>query len=144
MKKFALLAVFLALPFVAFGQTAKVIALSPADAAEAKSLYAQRDAIEKKIADLHVKIEHAYVILAQPPEHPDWVMNWKPGWGGGFQFSEDFKFIVPLYPHSDISPSIGCGGINWSGCIGGQFITTPYVLTSPVGSITALTQGTLY
>lgn len=111
MKKFALLAIFLALPLLSFGQSAKVIALSPADAAQAKSLYAQQADIEKRIADLQASITHKYLLASKEEEgHTNtigygtkdfmWVKN---GWGtGAFQFSEDFKFIVP----SPVSNSI--------------------------------------
>jgi hypothetical protein len=133
MTRFSFLLI-LALPLHA--QTAKVIQLSPADAAEAKALHAQRDAINKKIDDLQKKITDKYLSVEKPgsgnflsysgpvrlcminagcpPETPEEKKRteeadkkWResenlkhhleriPGWDD-FQFSEDFKFIVPV------------------------------------------------
>ncbi len=111
-------------------QTAKVVQLSPADAAEAKSLYEQKAAIEKKIADLQERISHQYVsdekvyptsicISGVSVLHPDGTttsfpsvpcttlkptpeqekashyFTIKSGWENGFEFSDEFKFVVP-------------------------------------------------
>lgn len=137
----SLLLLALSLPLSA--QTAKVIALSPADSAEAKALYVQRDTINKKIEELQKKITDKYLSVEKPgpgmfgsgatnngcvalfdgsgiPHPPctkptaaekaaaDKEYNSQhhleriPGWDD-FQFSEDFKFIVPVehkYPSS--------------------------------------------
>ena len=97
---------FAALPVL--GQTAKVIPLTQKDATEAKSLYAQQKDIEGKIADLRYRITKDYLTASKEEEghtstYSDpqgggrvWVRN---GWGDGhFDFSEDFKFIVPQEP----------------------------------------------
>lgn len=47
-------------------QTAKVIALSPEDAARTKDLYAQRDAINKKIEDNQQRIINKYLMEPKP------------------------------------------------------------------------------
>jgi hypothetical protein len=128
-----LFVVLFALSLPAYAQTAKVIALSPADAAEAKDLYAQRDAINKKIADLQTKVTTKYLMEEKPGPgnsfiaYSTWCTNpsgqmiacvptpaekraraeqeekekkmhhleLKEGWFS-FEFSDDFKFIVPL------------------------------------------------
>jgi hypothetical protein len=87
MKILALLSVFLALPVMA--QTAKVIELSPEDAKAAKAAYEQRDAANKTIADLEKKVKTK---LLQDKDGKT-----KDGWLAGFQYSEDFRFIVPSW-----------------------------------------------
>ena len=97
------------IPVVA--QTAQVIELSPAEGKQAMDLYAQKTAIEKKIEDFRQTIQNKYVsekvpsdgfvvcagvtngYLTCPP--PDTTIIPKNGWEYGFQFSDDFRFIVP-------------------------------------------------
>ena len=90
-----LVALFASLVFAGClqAQTAKVIQLSPEDAAKAKALYAQKADIEKQIDDLQQKITATY--LAKNKEiQESW--GWYPWpWLNGFEFSDDFKFIVP-------------------------------------------------
>lgn len=47
-------------------QSAKVIALSPDDAKEAKALYAQRDAVNRAIEDLQRRVEERYLSETKP------------------------------------------------------------------------------
>lgn len=61
-----LFAIGLILTFPIHAQSAKVIALSPADAKEAKDLYAQRDAINKRIDDLQKKVTDKYLSDEKP------------------------------------------------------------------------------
>lgn len=132
----------------AHAQSAKVIALSPADAKEAKDLYAQRDAINKRIDDLHQKVTDKYLsdekpgpgpsltgyitttcamILSingvQPPCPPETAdakkaredreakeklmhhLEVKDDWRNGFEFSDDFKFVVPKSISMPSNPS---------------------------------------
>jgi hypothetical protein len=113
-------------------QTAKVIQLSPEDAAKAKDLYAQKADIEKKIADLQAKIAGGYTTEKKEQQYLNccccgikesdgktYVTQFKDGWGGGFEYSSDFKFIVPKMPPAySVSPYQywpACGGINLSG-----------------------------
>jgi hypothetical protein len=127
---------------VCSAQTAKVIQLSESDAAEAKSLYAQQKEIEAKIADLRYRITKNYLTASKEeeghtntysdPRGGGWVWV-KEGWGGGnYDFSEDFKFIVP---HTSIPQSYGTYGN--SSC--------PFFFTSPVnggtGASAPLTAG---
>lgn len=55
--------VLLLVPFSAAGQTAKVIQLDPADAAQAKSLYAQQQEINKKLADFTEQMRIKYTTV---------------------------------------------------------------------------------
>ena len=93
----------------ALGQTAKVIALSPEDAKEAKSLYAQQAEIEKRIDMFRLQISDTY--LRNYEKKNPYVFSPKPGWDAGFLFSEDFKYIVPR-PAPIVA--IGDGGLTWS------------------------------
>lgn len=130
----------LAMGFVVSAQTAKVIALSPEDAAQVKSLYEQKAAIEKQLADLQKKIAdkytmvyHDYPTSACLQICPNGVCPNTPctdfpkvteeekkaahvrerafGWEGGFEFSEDYKFIVPKPYTAPANRWNGCGNI---------------------------------
>ena len=92
---------FLAAPVLipTFGQTAKVVALTPEDAAKAKALYAEQARVEENIAQLRDRISMVYL---------------DPGWFTGFEFSEDFKYIVPA---SQPLPSV-TNGYTWPICYG--------------------------
>jgi hypothetical protein len=133
-----------ALSLTIHAQTAKVIALSPEDAAQAKSLYEQKAALEKKIADFQAKIDDKYTMVYHDyptsaciqlcpngvcPKTPctDFpkvseedkkrahVREHEFGWVGGFEFSDDYKFIVPkpytppktLFNYSCVNPVVG-------------------------------------
>lgn len=105
---------------VAIGaQTAKVIQLSPEEARQAKSLRDQQDAIAKKIAEFDQTIRDKYLKAAKEEEghtatyslNGKWIWI-KSGWGNGsFQYSEDFRFIVPVpyNPTTGTCQSILCG-----------------------------------
>lgn len=124
MKKLALLAVFLALPI--FGQTAKVIALSPADAAEAKILYAQREALDKKIEALREKITRSYLVedKVRYDSHVQFqYLVLRSGWHSDFLYSEDFRFIVPNTSSASGSLTI-CGNCCASTFLNGNILTT--------------------
>lgn len=79
-----------------YAQTAKVIQLTPEDANEAKLLYKQKAEVEQKIEDLENKIHGFYLIIhSRDISHGQYAVP-KPGWGTGtFEYSEDYKFIVP-------------------------------------------------
>lgn len=102
MKKLTLFLVFFAFPIITLGQSAKVIALSTADAEEAKSLYAQQEVINKKIEALQERIKENYLKERASKPKPNTICfsssgcYWSVGWETGeFLFSDDFKFIVP-------------------------------------------------
>jgi hypothetical protein len=99
-----------------FGQTAKVIALSPEDAAQAKALFTQKAEIEKKIKHLEDAVHDKYLIT--PHHGPSGLYGtYKEGWSAGFDYSEDFKFIVPkVYVPSSTNCCGSSYGIWSSGC----------------------------
>jgi hypothetical protein len=101
--KLTLLSVLLLAATTLHAQTAKVIQLNPEDAALAKSLHEQKEALDKKIADfddgvrkhylLETKKEGNILTFAFCSNGP--CPTYKQGWSGGFEFSDDYKFIVP-------------------------------------------------
>lgn len=139
-----------AVSLASHAQTARVIALSPEVAGEAKALYEQRDAINKRIDDLRRKVETLYLMEEKPgPDpftssgfvsdtcgfvlsangsaHPCPVetaeqkkvrldqeakdklkthLERKRDWLD-FEFSEDFKFIVPKVPINIVGRNYG-------------------------------------
>ena len=105
-------------------QTAKVIPLTPAEATEAKSLYEQKALIEFKMKDLEHRIQTSHLLdTSTPTQNSGFLSNfqrWLPGWNGGFQYSEDFKFIVPAET-SHVGTTLGGWG---GGC--NYLKTTPY------------------
>ena len=133
MKVLALLSVFLALPVAA--QVAKVIELSPEDAATAKSLFDQSYELAKRETAFREKIHDKYLTVEKesgtltsdctkltnqgfiefapcnpplPKPKATKVKVSADGWSYGYEYSEDFRFIVPKQP--DVK-SNGC--ISW-------------------------------
>ena len=94
-KKLLIFALFI---FIGAGtvlaQTAQVIQLSPTDAAKAKQLYTEKAQILSEIHAFKTKIQEKYV----PHSSGIFSLN-DPSivWGNGFEFSTDYKFIVPKY-----------------------------------------------
>ena len=110
----------LAVTCSAMAQNAKVVKLTDADAAEAKRVYAAQEAANKAVADFQEHIKEAYVgkISIIMPSFA-WVTicpqsgpcdpqkkvspsvpkpenyQFKDDWIGGFEFSDDFRYIVP-------------------------------------------------
>jgi hypothetical protein len=112
-------------------QSAKVIQLSPEDAKQAKQLHDASEAAAKKESEFQDVIRERYLKASKEEEghtqtygylftfqgkeksHGYWV---KSGWGNGtFEFSEDFRFIVPV-------AGIGVNSISMSP-------TVPYSIT---------------
>jgi hypothetical protein len=120
--KLALLSVFLALPLLLPAQTAKVIQLDPEEAAKVKQLYQQKADAEQAISDFQIKIQEKYTkrkveynpglscltpsgngIVGvglcggekDPATKKAFYWDFISGWNYGFEYSEDFKFIVP-------------------------------------------------
>lgn len=116
MIKSLLLTVTLLIPISMSAQTAKVQALTPAEAAEAKSLYQQKSDIEKKITDFRDSLVKEYVETKDPKQAANSSTTWysfgskgqfyyRAGWDSdSFLFSDDFKYIVPA--PSVTSPSL--------------------------------------
>jgi hypothetical protein len=132
--KIILITMFLTV--TSFAQTAKVIQLSPEDAAEAKSLYEQKAAIEQKIEAMEEKVATDYLEDKTKPAAYRYCVKFvgdtcvqggpkdvhyprRDGWESGFEFSVDFKFIVPK--KADALPS---GNGSFQRCMGGQWCFT--------------------
>jgi len=129
----------------ASAQDAKVIALSPAESAQIKSLHEQQKSIADKIEAFDQEIRMKYLSAAKDEEghtntysyHDKWIWV-KSGWGSGqFRYSEDFKYIVPLVP---MYPSSGGSGWGWGGCATIDTLTPAYPIT---GSITTAPDSSL-
>lgn len=106
----------------AYAQSAKVVQLTDADATQAKSLHDQRDQLDKKIKDFDSSVKHEYLVVSVQPSPSVFSGSWsgsiasedgksveyvKPGWGpyADFEYSDDFKFIVPAKPAATPSTS---------------------------------------
>ena len=96
------------------GQTAKVIAL-PADvAAQVKSAYLAKDAAQVQIDKIQKAISETFL---KYPDNPSNVfISWP--WINGFEFSDDFKYIVPkrapmfVFSNPNQNWGSGCSYIN--------------------------------
>jgi hypothetical protein len=111
MKRLITLICVLGLVSVSNAQTAKVIALSPEDAKQVKSLQDQEAVLQQKILALHAQIRDRYV---------------KTAWYGDFLYSEDFKYIVPMTTSNNFT--VGC--CNYSAmCLN---TITPWTFTAVV------------
>jgi hypothetical protein len=140
-----LFVVLFALSLPAYAQTAKVIALSSADAATAKQLHDDRVAAEKRESDFRVKIQKTYLVEPQNPSPKGGIFSvysactsnilYRTGWGcGKFEFSDDFKFVVPKTSapqgiilgggNNGCCTSYGSNGTCWN-YIAPAFTTTP-------------------
>ena len=117
------------------GQTAKVIQLSPEDAKQAQALADEQKALDEKTAAFREAVKQKYLVTTERKEAGDCyagvfmtnatsgflvlgdgTINWssKPepyyrrGWRcGEYQYSDDFKFIVPV-PASPYTSSPLC------------------------------------
>lgn len=120
MKTPLLLALVLC-PIVMSAQTAKVQALTPTEATEAKSLYQQQSDIEKKIADFRDSLVKEYIQTKNEKDAGPYisvyggsggVYYFRAGWSGDdFLFSDDFKYIVPTptpVPSNNCLDQNGC------------------------------------
>jgi hypothetical protein len=85
------------------GQTAKVIALTPDETKEAKSIAEARAELDKREVALRAQIDVRYLHTKEPQGNVitthtfadgDWYYV-RSGWENGFLFSDDWKFIVP-------------------------------------------------
>lgn len=108
MKKILVALVFLSI--VGHGQTAKVIQLSPDDAKQAKALYDEQIALDKRKAAFEELVRTRYLTVKKGDK--EWgdegvvfsingagvtvKTSYRAGWNyGQFEYSEDFKYIVP-------------------------------------------------
>jgi hypothetical protein len=102
MKSALLCLLLIAAPMLA--QTAKVVELKPEEAAEAKQLHDAADRAKKAADEFDAKIGERYVWSEGSTANS---YSLKPGWPYGFEFSDDYRFIVPK-PYQAQAPS-ACG-----------------------------------
>jgi hypothetical protein len=95
--------------------------LKPEDAAKAKSLYAQKAEIEKEIVKLEGTMRERYLRETLDAKGQYLFTTTKAGWESGFQYSTDFKFIVPK-GYQQVT-----NGVYWNGC---NAIAIPLVSTT--------------
>lgn len=99
--KTVIVAVAMSLAMACSAQTAKVIALTPDEAREAKAISDQQKEIDNRLAVLRQRItanhlyadgkEYSSCSIVSNSEH-----HIKGEWGcGDFEFSDDYRFIVP-------------------------------------------------
>lgn len=95
-------------------QSAKVIALTPDEARQAKFMQDQVDIAIKRQKDFYESLQHKYTqtmtlecrwdflnvngAITTPPCDKTPVYHNKDRWSDGFQYSEDYKYIVPVEP----------------------------------------------
>jgi len=94
-----LIALALLVPVAGAAQSAKVIVLSDADAAEAKSLHRKLQEILDKQKALESKIKAKYIVAAHDKNNGGICGTdgcYDSEWGSGFEYSEDFRFVVPV------------------------------------------------
>lgn len=89
----------------ASAQTAQVIQLNPEDAARAKALYAEKAKVDAEIEALKDSVKKKYVWTAiigngycTHAEQTEDGYCIPYDWANGFEFSTDFRFIVPAQP----------------------------------------------
>ena len=102
------LLVAIVLSLAVFAQTAKVVVLKPAEAAQAKKLHEALDAAKKDADDFDNEIAARYTWEESgfTVSNGAWHST-KVGWEYGFEFSEDFRFVVPK-PYQAKAP-MNCG-----------------------------------
>lgn len=118
----ALVAVMCAgLALSAIAQTVKVIPLSPDEAREAKAIAEAREALDVRDKNLRDKIGNTHLKASQLEQACNGI---KGGWGCtlDFEFSDDYKYIVPAKPSTSISPNFG---IQWAPANGYYPSTAP-------------------
>jgi hypothetical protein len=105
--KITLLILALLLAPALYAQTAQVIVLSPAEAKASADLYAQKAEIDAKISAFKRALEDKYIVPLCASGRCGSV------WFNGFEFSTDFKAIVPVpalnlaVPYSPYMPCVG-------------------------------------
>lgn len=140
----------LALSLAAQAQTAKVIELSPDEAKEAVKLDQQRKALDLEEQNfrynlaIHHKIAIEYPTTASfcivpkgalscdagPAPKPDHrAVEYKNDWSNGFEYSEDYRFIVPAKTPS--APT-NCYASMLTNCS----FTSPFYTTTPAWGTT--------
>lgn len=106
--------VILGCSMVAAAQTAKVVQLSPEDAKEAKTLHDEQDNLTARMNAFHDRIQRKYLAAKEGESYDGLIwssvdkLRIKSGWFEGFEYSEDFRFIVPIASHIYSQFGAGC------------------------------------
>jgi hypothetical protein len=161
----------LALPALAWPQTAKVMAVTPEDTTQIVALRAAADAANKALSDFNEKVRVKYITTldnskgnqedvnvsytsiiigcnithyygAVPLTNCDMTWSTEPvkprrykltGWEYGFEWSEDFRYIVPVRP-----PTYSTQSGQWNTCpwyVNGGVITTSPATNSSLTAV---------
>ena len=116
-----------------YAQTAQVIQLTPDESRQAAALYAQKAEVEAKIAALQTSITEKYTKETRTYVFCTSCVTYlgtKTGWEGGFEYSTDFKFIVPA-PQPTTFGASGCTYLNPAVNTFTAIPATPTTYTSP-------------
>jgi hypothetical protein len=124
-----------------WAQTAKVVQLSPQDAEKARQLYDAAQAAQKAYEDFRTEVAHKYIDYVSATNGDSLVMcgTFTPGglyqaapcpgdkpsdvvktfmpqasWENGFDFSADFKYIVPANPPRASTGAYYGGAQSWN------------------------------
>ena len=110
--------VVLLLSIAAFTQAGKVLELDLADAKEAKSAYDDMTRANKRMADFNQRMREKYLVVKDGSDSAasniatcltgtaNGCAYYRKGWENGFEYSDDFRFMVP----SPYKPPTGvCG-----------------------------------
>lgn len=108
-----------------FGQTAKVIALNPADAAKSRELHESAVKAQKAVDAFDVSVRAKYT-----NPNPNFVLS---GWESGIEYSDDWKFIVPKTVGLTGSSFFTIGGAQCPNYVNPAVLTTPSWGTSNIG-----------
>lgn len=115
-----LMVTMLLLAVSAQAQTAQVIQLSPADAKQAKALHDELATIKARVESFDEGIARKYsgkecvslhvagaVVPCTKTDEKAYMIGVSPGWENGFEYSEDYRFIVPK-PFSGKEVTLKC------------------------------------
>lgn len=120
----------------ALSQNAKVIALTPADAAKAKELHEAALNAQKAVADFDKLIRERYTDAKPDAKGDLYMSSTKVGWEAGVEYSDDWLFIVPkAFPPNSAGSLVVQNPWPWSTTV----TPTPYLTCFPCGGATAPT-----
>lgn len=114
MKKIVL-AVILMLG-TAFSQNAKVIQLSPEDAIQSATLHKAVKDAEKAVEKFDKTVKKTYLPAPRPSNTFVNETVSAPEWFYGFEYSDDWKFIVPAINRLAVPGPISYNNSTWCGC----------------------------
>jgi hypothetical protein len=111
MKNIVLTLALMLSAMVLQAQTAQVIPIADSESTEIAALYAQLNSIQQKIEDFDYRIADKYLSTDWVDSNGRTTRVTKDGWEYGFDFSTDFKFIVPTPAPQPAEPDYHPGWI---------------------------------